>query len=70
MYSAIIALHVAVSIVLIIFVLLQGGGKGAGIGSSFGGGGSSQALFGSSGPTTFLTKLTAASAVIFMTTSL
>ncbi len=39
------------------------------MGASFGGG-SSQALFGGAGPATFLTKLTAVIAVIFMLTSL
>ncbi|MBI5233407.1 MAG: preprotein translocase subunit SecG [Deltaproteobacteria bacterium] len=62
-------IHVMVSIFLIITVLLQAG-KGASIGSSFGGSGSSQALFGAAGPTTFLAKITVACAVIFMLTSL
>jgi preprotein translocase subunit SecG len=55
MFKAAIALHITVSIVLIITVLLQGG-KGASIGSTFGGT-SSQAIFGTSGPTTILTKV-------------
>ncbi len=68
MYSLIITLHILVCILLVITVLLQAG-KGASIGSSFGGS-SSQALFGTSGPTTFLTKVTAGCAIIFMLTSL
>jgi len=68
MHTAIIALHILVSIFLVIVVLLQVG-KGATIGSTFGGT-SSQALFGSSGPVTFLNKITIACAVIFMLTSL
>ncbi len=68
MFKAAIALHITVSIVLVITVLLQAG-KGASIGSAFGGS-SSQALFGSSGPTTFLTKITTGCAIIFMLTSL
>ena len=40
-------LHVTVAISLILFVLLQAG-KGAGIGAAFGG--SSDTLFGASGP--------------------
>jgi preprotein translocase subunit SecG len=68
MATAIIILHILVSILIIIMVLLQTG-KGAAIGSTFGGGGS-QALFGSSGPTSLLTKITAACAIIFMMTSI
>jgi preprotein translocase subunit SecG len=48
-------------------VLLQKG-KGAEMGAAFGG--SSQTLFGSRGAATFLNKLTTASAVLFMITSL
>lgn len=68
MFKTIIIVHILVSFVLIITVLLQAG-KGASIGSSFGGT-SSQALFGTSGPTTFLTKVTTVCAIIFMLTSL
>jgi preprotein translocase subunit SecG len=68
MYTAIVILHVIVSITLILIILLQTG-KGTDIGAVFGGG-SSQTLFGSSGPTSFLGKLTAGAAVVFMLTSL
>ncbi len=68
MYTAVIILHILVSIFLVIVVLLQAG-KGASVGASFGGS-SSQTLFGSAGPATFLTKITAGCAVIFMVTSL
>ncbi len=68
MYTLVVILHVVVSVALILIILLQTG-KGADIGAVFGGG-SSQTLFGSSGPTSFLSKLTAAAAVIFMCTSL
>lgn len=68
MLTAVIILHVIVSIFLVIVVLLQAG-KGASIGAAFGGA-SSQTLFGSAGPATFLAKITAACAVIFMITSL
>src|SRR5262249_5117763 len=54
-------------IFLVTVVLLQQG-KGADIGAVFGG--SSQTLFGSSGAGNFLTKLTSATAIIFMLTSL
>jgi preprotein translocase subunit SecG len=59
--------HVIACIVLILVVLLQAG-KGASMGAVFGG--SSQTLFGSSGPGTFLGKMTTAVAIIFMLTSL
>jgi len=59
-------LHVTVCLVLILVVLLQAG-KGANMGAVFGG--SSQTLFGSSGPGTFLSKMTTVVAVIFMLTS-
>lgn len=61
-------LHILVCLALIGIVLLQSG-KGAEMGASFGAGGS-QSVFGASGGTTFLSKLTTAAAVIFMLTSL
>lgn len=63
-----ISLHVGVCIALIIIVLLQAG-KGAEIGASFGAG-ASQTVFGAGGGKNFMSKLTAAAAVIFMLTSL
>ena len=68
MYTLIVILHVIVSIALILVILLQTG-KGSDIVAVFGGG-SSQTLFGSTGPTSFLSKLTAGAAIIFMLTSL
>ncbi len=68
MDTLIVVIHVLVSIFLVVVILLQVG-KGASIGSSFGAT-SSQALFGSTGPTSFLAKVTIACAVIFMLTSL
>ena len=61
-------LHVLVCLVIILVVLLQRG-KGAEIGAVFGGGASST-VFGSRDAGNFLTKITVASAVIFMITSL
>ncbi|MBU2261232.1 MAG: preprotein translocase subunit SecG, partial [Proteobacteria bacterium] len=58
--------HVIVCIVLVLVVLLQAG-KGANMGAVFGG--SSQTIFGSSGPGTFLGKMTTIVAIIFMLTS-
>jgi preprotein translocase subunit SecG len=68
MHTLIIIVHVIVSITMILVILLQTG-KGSDIGAVFGGG-SSQTLFGSSGPTNFLSKLTAGAAILFMVTSL
>jgi preprotein translocase subunit SecG len=59
-------IHVTVCIVLVLVVLLQAG-KGANMGAVFGG--SSQTVFGSSGPGSFLGKMTTAVAVVFMLTS-
>ena len=67
MQPVIIILHVLVCIALILIVLLQKG-KGAGMGAAFGG--SSQTIFGSAGATSFLSKMTAAAAIVFMLTSL
>jgi preprotein translocase subunit SecG len=67
MYVLLIILHVIVSFIMVGVILLQAG-KGAEIGASFGG--SSQTVFGSRGPGTFLSKLTVWAAVIFMFTSL
>ncbi len=63
----ILVVHVVVCVAMILIILLQTG-KGADIGAAFGGG-SSQTVFGSTGATTFLSKVTIVSAVIFMTTS-
>ena len=60
-----VLLHIVVCIALILIVLLQTG-KGADMGAAFGG--SSQALFGSRGATSFMHKVTAAAAIIFMLT--
>ncbi len=63
----IISIHVIASIALIAIVLLQTG-KGAEMGAAFGG--ASQTLFGGTGGSSFMSKLTTAAAVIFMITSL
>ncbi|MBN2061422.1 MAG: preprotein translocase subunit SecG [Deltaproteobacteria bacterium] len=67
MHYLIILVHVIVCLALIMIVLLQQG-KGAGMGAAFGG--SSQAVFGSTGAAPFLTKVTAAAAIVFMLTCL
>ena len=67
MYILFTTLHIVVCILMVLIVLLQKG-KGADMGAAFGG--SSQTLFGSAGPGTFLGKITTAVAVVFMITSL
>jgi preprotein translocase subunit SecG len=59
-------IHVIMCLILIAIVLLQSG-KGANMGAAFGGG--SNTLFGSTGPASFLNKVTTIAAVVFMITS-
>ena len=66
MFTILVVIHVIACTVLVVTVLLQQG-KGAEVGAVFG---SSEAIFGSTGPATLLSKITTASAVIFMLTSL
>jgi preprotein translocase subunit SecG len=67
MYTLAVVIHIIVCFLMIAAILLQAG-KGAEMGAAFGG--SSQTVFGSRGPGTFLSKVTIAAAVIFMVTSL
>ncbi len=64
--TLIVIIHVIVCIALILIILLQTG-KGADIGAVFGGG-SSQTVFGSSGASSFLGRVTIVAAVTFMLT--
>jgi preprotein translocase subunit SecG len=68
MQTFLYTLHFIVCFVLIGVVLLQRG-KGADLGASLGGGGANT-IFGSRGAGNFLSKITTASAAIFMCTSL
>ncbi len=68
MQTFLYTLHFIVCFVLIGVVLLQRG-KGADLGVSLGGGGANT-IFGSRGAGNFLSKITTASAFIFMCTSL
>ena len=61
-------IHVIVSITLILFILLQTG-KGSDLGAMLGGGGANT-LFGATGATSFLSKLTSYAAVVFVFTCL
>jgi len=67
MYIALTIVHVLACFAIIGIVLLQSG-KGADIGSAFGGAGS-QAVFGSMGTPTLLGKITTGIAVVFTITS-
>jgi len=67
MFGFVTVLHIIVCVALIMIVLLQTG-KGAEMGAAFGG--STQTVFGSSGPAGFLNKLTTGVAIFFMITSL
>jgi preprotein translocase subunit SecG len=67
-YLLVVALHILVCVILILVVLLQSG-KGADLASAFGGS-STQTVFGSRGPASFLSKMTTVAAVVFMLTSL
>jgi len=67
MYITLIVFHVIACFAIIGMVLLQSG-KGADIGSAFGGAGS-QAVFGSMGTPTLLGKITGAVAIVFTITS-
>jgi len=67
MYTLAVVVHVIVCFLMIAAILLQAG-KGAEIGAAFGG--SSQTVFGSRGPGTFLSKVTVVAAIIFMPTSI
>jgi preprotein translocase subunit SecG len=67
MVIALTIIHVLMCFAIIAIVLLQAG-KGADIGSAFGGAGS-QAVFGSMGTPTVLGKITAVIALIFTLTS-
>ena len=66
--NIVIGAHVLVALVIIGLVLLQHG-KGADMGSGFGGG-SSGSLFGATGSANFLSRATAVLATVFFLTSL
>ena len=63
-----LTIHILVCLSLIGIVLIQGG-KGAEVGAAFGAG-ASNTIFGASGGQSFIGKMTAGAAVIFMLTSL
>ena len=67
MEALLLTVHYLICFFLIVAILLQVG-KGADIGAVFGG--ASQTVFGGRGPTTFLSKMTAAVAIAFLVTSI
>lgn len=68
MQQIILIIHILLALSLIGLILIQQG-KGAEAGASFGGG-ASQTVFGSQGSTSFLFKLTAGMAILFLVTSM
>ena len=68
LYTAILIVHIIVSLFLIFIILIQSG-KGEGLSDVFGGGSSQTTIFGSRAGN-FLTKATTGSAIIFMITCL
>jgi preprotein translocase subunit SecG len=69
MFGAILGVHIAVCLGLVVVVLLQSG-KGGGLAGAFGGAGGVGAVFGGQAAATFLTKATRYLAIAFMVTSL
>jgi preprotein translocase subunit SecG len=67
MYIALLVFHVIACLAIIGVILLQSG-KGADIGSAFGGAGT-QAVFGSMGTPSILGKITSGIAIVFAVTS-
>jgi preprotein translocase subunit SecG len=68
MSTLITVLHIIVCLFLMLTVLLQSG-KGGGMGGAFGGG-NAATVFGGSGASSFLKRLTAGAGTIFMLTSM
>ena len=66
--NVVVVVHVLIALAIIGLVLLQHG-KGADMGSGFGGG-SSGSLFGATGSANFLSRITAVLATLFFLTSL
>lgn len=67
--NLLLIVHLVAAVGLVVLVLLQQG-KGAQAGAAFGGGGSSQSLFGARGSANFLTHTTSVFAMVFFVTTL
>jgi preprotein translocase subunit SecG len=68
MFTTLLIVHGVLCVLLVILVLLQQG-KGADMGATIGGGGSSS-VFGGAGAVDFVAKLTTGLAITFMVTSI
>ena len=68
MGTLVLTIHIFIALFLILVVLVQGGNSG-GVGAAFGGGNSS-GVFGATGATSLLGKLTYGAAFVFMVTSI
>jgi len=68
MVELVLALHLVVALLIVVFILMQQG-KGSDIGASFGSG-ASQTIFGSQGSTSFLAKLIGFLVAVFFICSL
>jgi preprotein translocase subunit SecG len=68
LFYLVFGVHLILCVILVGLVLVQQG-KGADLGAAFGSG-SSNSVFGASGATSFITKLTTGIAVSFMITSI
>lgn len=66
MFTIFLPIHIIVAILLVLIVLLQQS-KGGGLSPVLGGG---QSVFGARGAASFLTKMTAVLAILFMITSI
>jgi len=67
--SILTIIHLVAAIAIVVLILLQQG-RGADMGAAFGGGGSSQSLFGSRGSATFLSRVTGGLSLLFFITAL
>lgn len=67
MFQFVLGIHLLLCVFLIVLVLLQQG-KGADVGAAFGGG--SNTLFGATGATNLMVRITTGTAVLFMVTSI
>jgi preprotein translocase subunit SecG len=68
METFVTVIHIFVCLFLVFIVLIQGGSQG-GISATFGGG-NSQGVFGATGATSLLAKITYGAAAVFMITSI
>ncbi len=70
MFTFLAIIHVIVSVIMVVFILLQDPKGGGGALGMLGGGGGSKSLFGSTGGNKFLVNITKWTAIIFAFTSI